>query len=383
MTKTYIPVCLFCFTLFFFRDTKEKLNARHLSPATTSPQSHKQTVQSSRDTPEPKDKDRARERVQSQETPTQSGETEDQRHKDSQQEKKEKTTKCDQRPAEEKAAPEDTLSPQQQKIRVERRSSDGSQWEPDAKRSRLEAEHAKSVHVKVKEERKEIQDSPEIKPPSKVMEKPVQDRRTPGMQPLPMSSMPVPLGMAGFPHGLERTRLTPLVGMSPLSGAERFSYPPQHWDPIRSMSRGLDICQKDPVAKELLLRGDPLQRVYPREPLLHPLMLEQQQRCQLEERHRLALLREESERSRLLALHHHAALETQLAHPGLLPAPYASPLFPRLALPHAAPYGTLSKALHPTGYIHAPPLPLLHGMPMRPPSPRRTTPLADRNIEAP
>lgn len=366
------------------RDTKEKLNVRHLSPANTSPQSHKQTVLSSRDTPEPKDKDKASERVQSQEPPTQSAETEDQRHKDSQQEKKEKTAKGDQRPIEEKATSEDTLSPQQQRVRVERRSSDGPQWEPDAKRSRLDADHTKSVQVKVKEERREIQDSSEIKPPSKVFEKPVQGRRTPGMQPLPMSSIPMPLGMPGFPHGLERTRLmTPLVGMSPLSGAERFQYSPQHWDPIRSMSRGLDISQKDPVAKELLLRGDPLQRVYPREPLLHPLALEQQQRCQLEERHRLALLREESERSRLLALHHHATLETQLAHPGLLPAPYASPLFPRLALPHAAPYGTLGKALHPAGYIHAPPPPLLHGMPMRPPSPRRTTPLADRNVEAP
>lgn len=357
---------------------------RHLSPANTSPQSQKQTVQSSRDTPEPKDKDRARERVQSQETSTQSAETEDQRHKDSRQEKKEKTAKSDLLPIEEKATSEETLSPQQQKIRVERRSSDGSQWEPDAKRSRLETEHAKSVHVKVKEERRENQDSPEIKTPSKVLEKQVHDRRTPGMQPLPMSSIPVPLGMTGFPHGLERTRLmSPLVGMSPLSGAERFPYAPQHWDPIRCMSRGLDITQKDPVAKELLLRGDPLQRVYPREPLLHPLALEQQQRCQLEERHRLALLREESERSRLLALHHQAALETQLAHPGLLPAPYANPLFPRLALPHTAPYGTMSKALPPAGYIHAPPLPLLHGMPMRPPSPRRTTPLADRNIEGP
>lgn len=357
---------------------------RHLSPANMSPQSHKPTVQSSRDTPEPKDKDRPRERVQSQEPPSQSGETEDQRHRDSQQEKKEKPAKGEQRPTEEKSTSEDTLSPQQQRIRVERRSSDGSQWEPDTKRSRLETEHTKSVQVKVKEERRENQDSPEIKPPSKVLEKPVQDRRTPGMHPLPMSSIPVPLGMTGFPHGLERTRLmTPLVGMSPLPGAERFPYSPQHWDPIRSMSRGLDISQKDPVAKELLLRGDPLQRVYPREPFLHPLALEQQQRCQLEERHRLALLREESERSRLLALHHHATLETQLAHPGLLPAPYASPLFPRLALPHSAPYGTLSKALPPAGYIHAPPPPLLHGMPMRPPSPRRTTPLADRNVEAP
>lgn len=357
---------------------------RHLSPANTSPQSHKQTVPSSRDTPEPKDKDRARERVQSQEPPTQSGETEDQRHKDSQPEKKEKTAKGDQHPTEEKATSENTLSPQQQRMRVERRSSDGSQWEPDAKRSRLEHEHTKSVHVKVKEERRENRDSPEIKPPSKVLEKPVQDRRTPSMQPLSMSSIPVPLGMTGFPTSLERTRLmTPLVGMSPLSGTERFPYTPQHWDPIRSMSRGLDISQKDPVAKDLLLRGDPLQRVYPREPLLHPLVLEQQQRCQLEERHRLALLREESERSRLLALHHHATLETQLAHPGLLPAPYASPLFPRLALPHAAPYGTLSKTLPPAGYIHAPPPPLLPGMPMRPLSPRRTTPLADRNVDAP
>lgn len=357
---------------------------RHLSPANTSPQSHKQTVQSSIDTPEPKDKDKARERVQSQEPPSQSGETEDQRHRDSQQEKKEKPAKGDQRPTEEKSTSEDTLSQQQQRVRVERRSSDGSQWEPDAKRSRLETEHTKSVQVKVKEERRENQDSPEIKPPLKVLEKPVQDRRTPGMHPLPMSSIPVPLGMTGFPHGLERTRLmSPLVGMSPLCGAERFPYSPQHWDPIRCMSRGLDISQKDAVAKELLLRGDPLQRVYPREPLLHPLVLEQQQRCQLEERHRLALLREESERSRLLALHHHATLETQLAHPGLLPGPYANPLFPRLALPHSAPYGPLSKSLPPAGYMHAPPPPLLPGIPMRPPSPRRTVPLADRNIEAP
>ena len=275
------------------------------------------------------------------------------------------------------------MSPKQQRVEAEKRSNDGTHWEPEAKRSRVEAEtHTKSVQVKVKEERREDQDSPEVKPP-KTIEKPLQGRRTPGTQPSPLSCIPVPIGVTGVPNSLDRTRLiAPFIGMSPLPGVERLPYPPQHWDPLRNMYRGIDLPQKEPLPKELLLRADPLQRamvgphVYPRDPLLHSLALEQQ-RSQLEERQRLVLLREESERSRLLALHH-AALEPHLAHPGLLPTAYPSPLFPRLGLPNGPHYSTLTKTLPPSGYIHAPPPSLLPALSSRPASPRRTTPLPDR-----
>lgn len=365
------------------RDTKEKLSGRQQSPARTSPLVPKQTVETPKvASPGLKDKDRSRERVQSHDPPPQNLEAEDQRYKESQLEKREKMVKCDQHPADARSTSEDPLSPKQQRIRAEGRSSEGPQWEPDAKRIRVEAEQSRSSHVKVKEERRELQDSPEVRLIPKSLEKSMQERRTPGIPPSPLSSIPVPMGMAGYPHSLDRTRLmAPFVGMNPLPSAERFAYSPQHWDPIRNMCRGQDMPPKDYIAKELLLRADPLQRVYPREPFFHPLALEQQQRCQLEERQRLALLREESERSRLLALHHHATLETQLAHPALLHPHFASPLFPRLPIAHTSPYGTLGKAMSAGGYIHAPPPPLLSAIPIRPASPRRTTPLTDRNLD--
>lgn len=352
---------------------------RQASPARRSPAEQRQTDASGGATPEPKDK--SRDRVGgAPEAPTPSGENEEQRPKESLHEKRDnKTLKCEQRPS-----AENTPSPKPARTRTDGRSTE-AQWEPDLKRSRVEAEPAKSGQVKIKEEKKEHQDSPEVKPPPKAPERPAQERRTPGIPPSPLSSIPLPMGMPpGFPPGLDRTRLMPpFMGMTPLPGVERFPYAAQHWDPIRNMCRGLDVSPKDPVAKELLMRSDPLQRVYPREPLLHPLAMEQQQRCQLEERQRLALLREESERSRLLAMHHHAALESQLAHPGLLhPGPYASQLFPRLPLHHAGPYAALNKAMVPAGW-HAPPPPLLHAMAARPGSPRRTLPLMDRNLEAP
>lgn len=362
------------------RDTRGK----RLSPANASPLGQKQTAESSRGTsPEPKDKDRARERVQTQDPSNQSGEPEDQKHKESQQEKREKVAKYDQCPTEEKSATEDNLSPKQPRVEAERRSSDGLHWEPEAKRSRLDTEpQTKSTQVKVKEEKREDQESPEVKPPAKTLEKPPQGRRTPGMQPSSLSLIPVPVGVTGVPNSLDRTRLlAPFMGMSPFPGAERLPYSPQHWDPMRNMYRGVDFPQKDPIPKELLMRADPLHRamagqhVYPRDPLFHSLALEQQ-RNQLEERQRLALLREESERGRLLALHH-AALEPHLAHPGLLPTAYPSPLFPRLGLHPGPHYSTLHKTL-PPGFIHAPPPSLLPAIPSRPTSPRRTTPLPDR-----
>ena len=182
--------------------------------------------------------------------------------------------------------------------------------------------------VKVKEERKEEQDStpdrpsehpPQVQPPTPTLH--------------PPSSMAMPMGMAGVHpmnaiSGLERTRMVaPFMGISPIPGAERFPYQAFHWDPMRDPYRGLDIHRRDPLGRELVLRNDSLHRLAgpqlyeaersyrDREPHdfnrdhPHPLVLEQRrehERAHMEERERLQMLREDYEHGRLHPMHHHA-----------------------------------------------------------------------------
>ncbi|KAJ7997126.1 hypothetical protein DPEC_G00225730 [Dallia pectoralis] len=262
--------------------------------------------------------------------------------------------------------------------------------------------------VKVKEERKEEQDSPSDRdrPPSH-----------PQLHPHPPSSMGVPMGLTGIHpmnsiNGLERTRMVaPFMGISPIPGAERFPYPAFHWDPMRDPYRGLDIHRRDPLARDLLMRNDPLhrlagQRLYEaersyreREPHdfnrdhHHPLALEQRReqeaRAHMEERERLHMLREDYEHGRLHAALHHQALDGHMPHPHLMAPGLPSMHYPRVspsaaAAAHAAHAAAAAAAAHqngilnktpPTASLSAPP-PLISTLGGRPGSPRRTTGLS-------
>ncbi|XP_058655635.1 autism susceptibility gene 2 protein homolog isoform X3 [Onychostoma macrolepis] len=360
------------------REPKEKSNGRHLSPIRNSALDNKQPTESfkSSSPDEPKEEEQAREKTQAQELPQQTQETEEPKHKEIQSDKREKDVKSEQQQtAEDKPAGKESSSPKQQREDLKRPNSDRQPWEPAEKKIRVEYEpHAKSSKVRVKEEKRDDQDH-EVTTHQKVLEKPWQDPRTPAINPSPLSTLPLPIGIPAGHPGLDRIRLvSPFLGMGPLPGAERLPYSPQHWESMRNVYRGLDLPRRDSLGKDLLIRTDSLQRAmmghpaYPREPFLQSMALEQ--RSQLEERHRLAFLREESERSRLLAMHH-TALDHHLPPPGLLTAAY-----PSTGLPH---YSSLSRTL-PAAYLHAQPHPLFPMLAARPGSPRRMTPLIDRPV---
>lgn len=276
------------------------------------------------------------------------------------------------------------------------------------KKSEAQYEHQKKGgEVKVKEERKEEQEAQNEAPqPHRAPEHPPQPAPPPPAPhppPSSVASMPVPVGMAGVHpmnsiSGLERTRVVaPFMGISPIPGAERFPYPAFHWDPMRDALRdpyrGLDIHRRDPLARDLLLRNDPLHRLagprlyeversyrdrephdYNREHH-HPLALEQrreQERAHMEERERLHMLREDYEHARLHPMHH-AALDPHLAHPGLMTPGLPSMHYPRVSPSQAHQNGVLNKT-PPTASLSAPP-PLIPTLGARPGSPRRTTPL--------
>lgn len=291
-----------------------------------------------------------------------------------------------------------TASPYVRQTSLERPNS-GLNREVVEKKVELPYEHLKkNSEVKVKEERKEEQDGAT----ERASEHPTQAPSTPN--PHPPSSMPVPMGMAGVHpinsiSSLERTRVVaPFMGISPIPGADRFPYPAFHWDPMRDPYRGLDIHRRDPLARDLLLRNDPLHRLAvprlyetersyrDREPHdfnrdhAHPLALEhrrEQERAQLEERDRLNMLREDYEHGRLHHTMHHPALDGHLPHPapGLmapgLPGMHYSRVSPTTAAHHN---GILNKT-PPAASLSAPP-PLIPTLGARPGSPRRTTPLA-------
>ncbi|KAI4890409.1 hypothetical protein NFI96_000138 [Prochilodus magdalenae] len=259
----------------------------------------------------------------------------------------------------------------------------------------------KNSEVKVKEERKEEQDV--------VMDRSPEQRSTPQAPSAPSnlhptSSMAVPMGMASIHpmnsiSNLERTRMVaPFMGISPIPGTERFPYAAFHWDPMRDHYRGLDIHRRDPLARDMLLRNDPLHRLAvprlyetersyrDREPHdfnrdnPHGLSLDQrreQERAHLEERERLHMLREDYEHGRLHSMHH-PALDGHLPHHSLMAPGLPSMHYPRVSpsttvATAAAQNGLLNKT-PPTASLSAPP-PLIPTMGARSGSPRRTTPL--------
>lgn len=258
----------------------------------------------------------------------------------------------------------------------------------------------KNGEVKVKEEQKEEQDGTI----EGANEHPAQAPSTLNIH--PPSTIPVPMGMAGVHpiNSLERTRVVaPFMGISPIPGADSLPYPAFHWDPVRDPYRGLDIHRRDPLARDLLLRNDPLHRLAAprlyeadrsyrdREPhdfnrdQSHPLAMEhrrEQERAQLEERDRLNMLREDYEHGRLQTTMHHPTLDGHFPHstPGLMPHGLPGMQYSRLS-PSAA--AAAAAATHqnaflnktpPTASLSAPP-PLISTLRSRPSSPRRTTPL--------
>ncbi len=352
-----------------------------MSPIRNSALDNKQTTESfkSSSSDEPKEEEQAREKTQAKEIPQKTLETEEPKHKEIQSDKREKDVKREQQqPAEDKPAGKKSSSPKQKREDLKRPNSDSQPWDPAEKKIRVEYEpHAKSNKVRVKEEKRDDQDH-EVTTHQKVLGKPWQDPRCPAFNPSPLSTLPLPIGISTGHSGIDRTRLiSPFLGMGPLPGAERLPYSPQHWESMRNVYRGLDLPRRDSLGKDLFIRTDPLQRAmmghpaYPREPFLQSMAFEQ--RSQLEERQRLAFLREESERSRLLAMHH-TALDPLLPPPGLFAAAY-----PSTGLPH---YTSLNRTL-PAAYLHAQPHPLFPMLAARPGSPRWMTPLMDRPVSHP
>lgn len=330
--------------------------------------------------------------------------TDEHKLKDNQHSEKDTPVIHDSRVSEDKVSGRGTASPYIRQTSLERPNS-GLSREMLEKKVEPPYEHQKkSSEVKVKEERKEEQD-PALERPS---EHPAQAPSTPNLH-VPPTSMPTPLGMAGIHPinsmgSMERTRVVaPFMGISPIPGADRFPYPAFHWDPMRDPYRGLDIHRRDPLARDLLLRNDPLHRLAAprlyeaersyrdREPHdfnrehAHSLALEQrreQERAHMEERDRLNMLREDYEHGRLHPAMHHHALDGHLPHPapGLmapgLPGMHFSRVSPSAvaAAANAHQNGLLNKT-PPTASLSAPP-PLIPTLGARSGSPRRTTPLA-------
>ncbi|MEQ2165434.1 hypothetical protein GOODEAATRI_016855, partial [Goodea atripinnis] len=363
----------------------------HLPPSSGDPQRDKET----------KTKDREREREHQDSWKDNS---DDHKLKENQHSDKDTPVIHDGRVSEDKVPSRGTTSPYVRQTSLER-SNGGLGREVLEKKAELPYEQQKkNSEVKVKEERKEDQDGVT----ERISEPPPQASSTPTLH--PPSSVPVPMGMAGVHpmnsiSNLERTRVVaPFMGASPLPGVERFPYPAFHWDPMRDPYRGLDIHRRDPLARDLLLRNDPLHRLAvprlyeaersyrDREPHdfnrdhAHSLALEQrreQERAQLEERDRLNMLREDYEHGRLHPAMHHPVLDGHLPPPGLMAPGLPGMHYSRVS-PSAAAAAAAAAAAHqnsilnktpPTASLSAPP-PLIPTLGARPGSPRRTTPLA-------
>lgn len=393
-----------------FREPTEKRHQNHPSPIPVNPLNllgHSRSAEPNRNhipSSEPRDKDKPKEREREREhsdwKDSDEHKTKENHHTD-----KDTTVIHDGRVSEDKPANRVTASPYMRPAGLDRVNG-GLNRDIMEKKAEITYEK-KNSEVKVKEERKEEQDGPTERSP--------EQRSTPQAPPAsvlpphshpphihPPSSMPMPMGMASMHplnsiSSLERTRMVaPFMGISPIPGAERFPYPAFHWDPMRDPYRGLDLHRRDPLARDLLLRNDPLHRLAAprlydperayrdREPHdfnrdhHHGLILEQRrehERAHLEERERLHLLREDYEQGRLHPMHH-PALDGHLTHPGLM-APGLPPMhYPRVspsAAMVAAQNGILNKT-PPTASLSAPP-PLIPTLGARSASPRRTTPL--------
>lgn len=265
----------------------------------------------------------------------------------------------------------------------------------------------KNSEIKVKEERKEdhevSNEVPQTHRPTEHSHMTSTASIHPASSVHPTSSMPMAMGMAGIHpmnsiSSMDRTRMVaPFMGISSIPGTERFPYPAFHWDPmrdpLRDPYRGLDIHRRDPLARDFLLRSDPLHRLtaprlyeaersyrdrephdYNREHL-HHLAVEQRREHErashMEERERLHMLREDYEHARLHPMHH-AALDGHLPHHLMTPG-LPNMHYPRVSPSSAHQNGILNKT-PPTAALSAPP-PLIPTLGPRPGSPRRTTPL--------
>lgn len=380
------------------RDSVEKRHTSHPSPVSVTPMgplSHSRPPEHHRNPLPPssgdphRDKDKAKDREHSDSWKEVS--TDEHKLKESQHSDKDTPVIHDSRTPDDKTSSRSSASPYVRQTSLERPNG-GLSRDVLEKKDQTYEHQKKNSEVKVKEERKDEQEGATERAPS-----------TPNLH--PPSSMPLPMAMPGVHpinsiSSLDRTRVVaPFMGISPIPGAERFPYPAFHWDPMRDPYRGLDIHRRDPLARELLLRNEPLSRLAgprlyeaersyrDREPHdfnrdHHPLSLEQRrdlERIPLDERDRLNMLREEYEHGRLPPMHH-PALDGHLPHPapGLiapgLPSMHYSRVSPSaVAAATAHQNGILNKTAA-TASLSAPP-PLIPSL-GRPGSPRRTTPLA-------
>ncbi|XP_061622507.1 autism susceptibility gene 2 protein isoform X7 [Phyllopteryx taeniolatus] len=278
--------------------------------------------------------------------------------------------------------------------------------------------HKVKNDMKIKEERKEEQEvmvvssEPAIQPPAQVQSAPMtqpgnphhhhpplsqhphltsprgNDIPAPGLHGVPMAHS-LPLSMSGMPqmgslNVLDRARMAPFMGVSPLAGRERLPHPAFPWDPLREAYRSLDLQRR----MDFQLRAEQGHRfpsVYEQERAYrereahdyshHEHLLEvrrehERMRQQAEERERLHL-REELDRARLHQLHQ-SPMEGHLPHmPPFMPHLGGMP-YPRLS-PSTGHNGLLNRT-PPTAALSAPP-PLVPAGSARPASPRRTTPL--------
>ncbi|MEQ2196272.1 hypothetical protein XENOCAPTIV_028897 [Xenoophorus captivus] len=278
--------------------------------------------------------------------------------------------------------------------------------------------HKVKNDMKIKEERKEEQEvmvvssEPAPQPTAQVLPAPVSqpgnphhhhpplsqqhplpsprgsDIPAPGLHGVPMSHA-LPLSMSAMPqmgslNVLDRARMAPFMGVSPLAGRERLPHTAFPWDPLREAYRSLDLQRR----MDFQLRAEQGHRfpsVYDQERAYrereahdyshHEHLLEvrrehERMRQQAEERERLHL-REELDRARLHQLHQ-SPMEGHLPHmPPFMPHLGGMP-YPRLS-PSTGHNGPMNRT-PPTAALSAPP-PLVPAGSARPASPRRTTPL--------
>ncbi|XP_072244545.1 fibrosin-1-like protein isoform X8 [Leuresthes tenuis] len=278
--------------------------------------------------------------------------------------------------------------------------------------------HKVKNDMKIKEERKEEQEvmvvssEPPPQPPAQAISTPVSQPGHPHHHHPPLSQQPplpsprgsdiqahglhgvpmahsLPLSMSAMPqmgslNVLDRARMAPFMGVSPLAGRERLPHTAFPWDPLREAYRSLDLQRR----MDFQLRaehGHRFPNVYEQERAYrereahdyshHEHLLEvrreqERMRQQAEERERLHL-REELDRARLHQLHQ-SPMEGHLPHmPPFMPHLGGMP-YPRLS-PSTGHNGPLNRT-PPTAALSAPP-PLVPAGSARPASPRRTTPL--------
>uniref|UniRef100_A0A3Q4HSR8 Activator of transcription and developmental regulator AUTS2 a n=1 Tax=Neolamprologus brichardi TaxID=32507 RepID=A0A3Q4HSR8_NEOBR len=252
-------------------DSVEKRHPSHPSPVPVNtisllshnrpPEHHRNHLPPASGEPQREKENKAKEREREHSDSWKDNGTDDHKLKDSQHSDKDTPVIHDGRASEDKMSNRGSASPYVRQTSLERPNG-GLTRDVLEKKAELPYEHQKkSSEVKVKEERKEEQDGGA----ERASEHLQQASSTPNLH--PPSSVPVSMGMPGVHpinsiSSLERTRVVaPFMGISPIPGADRFPYPPFHWDPMRDPYRGLDIHRRDPLARDLLLRNDPLHRL--------------------------------------------------------------------------------------------------------------------------